>query len=110
MNDIVTLLLGGGLAAALIELVKFAANWRQVKQKDLASTRVDNSAAEVSVSTAWKDLWQTDSQRAKDFEAALNKERERGDKYIDLIQEAADLLNAAHADDILDKLSAIRRF
>lgn len=110
MNDVVTLLLGGGLAATIIEAIKFVANFRQVRQRDEAATRVDSTAADVTAIGAWKDLWQTDSQRAKEFEKERNHERERGEKLIDLVQDAADLLPAADADAILDRLSALRRF
>lgn len=110
MNDVVTLLLGGGLAATIIEAIKFAANYRQVKQKDTAAARVDSTTADVTVVGAWKDLWQTDSQRAKEFEQERNHERERVEKLIDLVQEAANLLPPTHQDAILDKLSVIRRF
>lgn len=108
MNDIITLLLGGGLAASIIEAVKFLATRRQVKRKDEASSQNEEATAQATLSGAWKDLWQTGDQWSKQLEAMLQKERQKSEQLVDLVQEAASLLPPEKADPILDLMHAVR--
>ena len=108
MNDFVTLVLGGGLAASLIEAVKFLATRRQVKRKDEAASQSEEASAQATLGGAWKDLWLTGDQWSKQLEIMLQKERQKTEQLVDLIQEAADLLPPEKADPILDLMHAVR--
>lgn len=109
MNDVVTLLLGGGLAATVIEAVKFLATRQQVKRKDEAASQSEEAAAEATIGGAWKDLWQTGDQWSKKLDEMLRHERQRGEQYVDLIQEACELLPPEQSGPILDQMHSIRR-
>ena len=108
MNEVITLLLGGGLAASVIEVVKFFATRRQVKRKDEAASQNEEASAQATLGSAWKDLWQTGDQWNKELNDMLQKERQRGEQYVDLIQEAASLLPPEQSEPILDLMHAIR--
>ncbi|QOR56183.1 hypothetical protein SEA_LINETTI_39 [Gordonia phage Linetti] len=109
MNDIITLLLGGGLAASVIEAIKFVTTRRQVKRKDEAASQNEEASAQATIGGAWKDLWQTNDQWNQQLNGLLQKEREKGELYVDIIQAAADLLPPDKADPILDRMYKVRR-
>lgn len=108
MNDVITLLLGGGLAASIIEAVKFFATRRQVKRKDEASSRSEEASAEATLGGAWKELWQTGDQWSKNLNDMLQHERLKSEQLVDLVQEAASHLPPETADPILDRLHTVR--
>lgn len=108
MNDVITLLLGGGLAASVIETVKFFATRRQVKRKDEASSRSEEASADATVGGAWRELWQTGDQWNNRLNLALRSEVMKNEQLVDLVQEATALLDRDEAEPILDKMHTIR--
>ncbi|UTN91196.1 hypothetical protein SEA_POKYPUPPY_37 [Gordonia phage PokyPuppy] len=109
MNDIITLLLGGGLAASVIEAIKFVTTRRQVKRKDEAASQNEEASAQATIGGAWKDLWQTNDQWNQKLNGLLQTEREKGELYVDIIQDAVALLPVEQADPLLDRMYAVRR-
>ncbi|ANA85811.1 hypothetical protein PBI_WOES_39 [Gordonia phage Woes] len=108
MNDVITLLLGGGLAASIIEIVKFVATRQQVKRKDEAASNNENASAQATIGGAWRELWQTNEQWSRELEKLVKHEREKSEKLVDLVQKAARLLPSDQADPILDEMHVIR--
>ncbi|AKJ71724.1 hypothetical protein TIN2_34 [Tsukamurella phage TIN2] len=108
MNDVITLLLGGGLAASIIETVKFFATRRQVKRKDEASSLREEASADATVGGAWRELWQTGDQWNSKLNSALKLEVTKNEQLVDLVQEATAQLDREKAEPILDKMHVIR--
>ncbi|AKJ71831.1 hypothetical protein TIN4_34 [Tsukamurella phage TIN4] len=108
MNDVITLLLGGGLAASIIETVKFFATRRQIKRKDEASSLKEEASADATVGGAWRELWQTGDQWNSKLNSAFRLEVLKNEQFVDLIQEATSHLDREKAEPILDKMHTIR--
>lgn len=109
MNDIITLLLGGGLAASVIEAIKFVTTRRQVKRKDEAASQNEEASAQATIGGAWKDLWQTNDQWNQKLDDMLKHEREKCELLVDVVQDMSALLPNEVADPFLDRMYAIRR-
>ena len=108
MNDVIVLLLSGGVAATLIEAIKFLATRRQAKRKDEAASQSDEASAQATLGSAWKDLWQTGDQWSQKLNEMLKHEREKNEGLVDLVQEAAAYLPPDKADSILDRMHLLR--